>query len=159
MVSRAEIAEWLAHWSAHNHGGALVLSAADTCSFVVEQMPMQLTWKQEQQALLLAALPLDEDIGGEAATLRALLEWCHLGERSARIAASLASSGRPVLWWWSSGEALDGNQLFNALTNFTITAQNARELLIATRGAAPRPEHAPSFSATQPPTFPGLIRA
>jgi hypothetical protein len=151
-LDRAQVAEWLRRWSAEAGGATLEFNAEGTCSFTVQDMPIQLTLDLRHQQMLLAAIAIDEDVSCEAGVMRAMLEFSHLGQRSHHCGMSIASTGRPVLWLWQAIAQFDAASFDNTLDSFVTSALHSREVLHAAR----RPCADQSQGADQPL---GMIRA
>jgi hypothetical protein len=151
-IQYADVSEWLRRWGAQSGGGLLELNAQGISSFTVQHMPMQLTLDIPHQQMLLAAIALDEDVSGQPAVMRAMLEFAHLGERSRHCGISLAQTGRPVVWLWHGISLLDETGFDNTLNNFVASALQSREIL----QAALQPAAHHHYEADMPR---GMIRA
>jgi hypothetical protein len=125
----SQMATWLSRWGAQTGGEALELQADGTCSFTVQGVPMQLTLDAKHQQMLLAAIALDEDVSGQPAVMRAMLDFAHLGERSHHCGMSIAATGRPVVWRWQGIAQLDDSSFDNTLDNFVSSALQSREVI------------------------------
>ena len=151
-TEHTDVSGWLRRWGAQSGGGLLEINAQGISSFTVQQMPMQLTLDIPHQQMLLAAIALDEDVSGQPAVMRAMLEFAHLGERSRHCGVSLAQTGRPVVWLWHGIALLDETGFDNTLNNFVASALQCREVL----QAALQPAAHANFGADLPR---GMIRA